>query len=331
VSSSLLRLRLAMIGAWIAVTVLGMLVIAGVLALLGAGIAVAWILGFVLSLYVVQWLLGPYLINAVYRVRPLGEGEEPWLHDAVSRIAERAGISRPRLMLAQVDVPNAFAYGSPLTGNMVAVTKGLLDRLPRDEVEAVLGHELGHLKHRDVYVMMMVGLLPAVVYYLGYTLYMSGIFGGGGGGRNGNGGLLLLVGLALIALSFLFNLFVFYVSRLREYYADSHSASVVPDGARKLQRALARILAASGRVPRREARSASALKMFLISDPDQSVSWHGDIDELVEALKEERPSLWEELFSTHPHPAKRLRFLDSLIAPSRGRENALGDSAPGRA
>ncbi len=309
--SGLLKLRLAMIGSLIAVTALGMLVLAAVLSLLGVGYGVVWILGFVLVLYAVQWLLGPYLINAVYRVRPLGEDEEPWLHQMVSEISRRAGISRPKLMLAQVDVPNAFAYGSPLTGNMVAVTKGLLDNLPREEVEAVLGHELGHLRHRDVYVMMMVGLLPAIIYYIGYTLYWSGIFGGMGG-RNNNNALALLIGVVLIAISFIFNLFVFYISRLREYYADSHSAMVVPGGARKLQRALARILAVSGRVPRRKSNGASALKMFLISDPSQSVRWSGDIDELVEELKAEKPSIWEELFSTHPHPAKRLRFLDEL-------------------
>lgn len=310
-SMSLLKLRLAMVGAWVAVTALGALVLAVVLSLLGVGYGVVWILGFVLALYILQWLLGPYLINAVYKVRPLGEGEEPWLHEVVSRIAERAGISTPKLMLAQVDVPNAFAYGSPATGNMVAVTKGLLDNLPHDEVEAVLGHELGHLKHRDVYLMMMVGLLPAIIYYLGYTLYWSGLFGGMGG-RGNNNGLALLIGVVLIALSFIFNLFVFYISRLREYYADSHSAAIVPGGAKKLQRALARIMAVSGRVPKRKSKDASALKMFMISDPEQSVKWHGDIDELVEAIKQEKPHLWEELFSTHPHPAKRLRFLDTL-------------------
>ena len=308
---SLLKLRLAMVGAWVAVTALGALVLAVVLSLLGVGYGVVWILGFVLALYIAQWLLGPYLINAVYKVRPLGEGEEPWLHETVSRIAERAGISTPKLMLAQVDVPNAFAYGSPATGNMVAVTRGLLDNLPHDEVEAVLGHELGHLKHRDVYLMLMVGLLPAIIYYLGYTLYWSGLFGGMGG-RGNNNGLALLIGVVLIALSFIFNLFVFYISRLREYYADSHSAAVVPGGAKKLQRALARIMAVSGRVPKRKSRGASALKMFMISDPGQSVKWQGDIDELVEAIKQEKPRLWEELFSTHPHPAKRLRFLDML-------------------
>ena len=314
--ASLLKLRLAMIGAWIAVTALGALVLAAVLSLLGIGYGVVWILGFVLALYVVQWLFGPYLINAVYRVRPLGEDEDPWLHESVARIAQRAGISKPKLMLAQVDVPNAFAYGSPLTGNMVAVTQGLLDNLPRDEVEAVLGHELGHLKHRDVYVMMMVGLLPAIIYYLGYTLYWSGLFGGMGD-RGNNNALALLIGLVLIAVSFIFNLFVFYISRLREYYADSHSAAVVPDGARKLQRALARILAVSGRVPKRSSKGASALKMFLISDPGQSVRWHGDIGELGGARKREKPPLGEEISSPPPPPAKRLRFLDALAEASR--------------
>ena len=309
---SLLKLRLAMIGTWAAITGLASLLLVALVTALGWGLNIFGILFMVVLFHVIQWLLGPYMINAIYRVRPLRRDEEPWLHRAIDELSRISGIRRPKLMVAEVEIPNAFAYGSPLTGNMVAVTRGLLNSLKRDEVEAVIGHELGHLKHRDVLVMMSISIIPALLYYLGYMLYLSGLFGGGSH-RQGGVASAAAIGVGLMALSFIFNLFVYYMSRLREYYADSHAALTVKDGARKLQRALARIMVASGRIPRAYASNTTAFKMFLISDPETRVRWYGSIDELVEEIKKERPSLFEELFSTHPHPAKRLRYLDKFI------------------
>ena len=311
---SLLKLRLSMIGVWAAVTASASLVLIIVLSLLGIPFfGIYGILGFVVGFHIFQWMIGPYIINAVYRVREIKPGEYPWLHEIVERLARRSGLEKPpKLMLADIEIPNAFAYGSPLTGNMVAVTRGLLTNLDREEVEAVLGHELGHLRHRDVIVMMMISIIPAILYYLGYTLYMSGWFGGYSRDERGNAGLILLIGIGLIILSFVFNLFVFYMSRLREYYADAHSAKVAKNGARNLQRALVKIMLASGRLRRRIKGKYDQLKMFFISDPAMGIRGYGRIDELVEEIKREKPSIWEELFSTHPHPAKRLRFLDQL-------------------
>ena len=116
----------------------------------------------------------------------------------VADLSKKSGISTPQLMLAQIPLPNAFAYGSPLSGSRVAVTQGLLDNLNNGEVEAVLGHELGHLKHRDVQVMMVVSFLPALFYYIGYHLMLSGIFGGGDS-KKGGGGNNALLGLAFMA------------------------------------------------------------------------------------------------------------------------------------
>ena len=105
--------------------------------------------------------------------------EKPELHQIVSDLSRKSGIATPKLMLAKIPLPNAFAYGSPLSGNRVAVTQGLLDSLDSGEVEAVLGHELGHIKHRDVQVMMVASFLPALFYYIGYSMMLSGMFGGG--------------------------------------------------------------------------------------------------------------------------------------------------------
>jgi len=312
---SLLKLRLSMIGVWAVVTGLATLVLMAVLLYFGMPLyGIYGILGLVIAFHFFQWLIGPYVINAIYRVRPLTRSEYPWLHEAVAKIAARSGIKPPRLMLADIDIPNAFAYGSPLTGNMVAVTRGLLRTLDREEIEAVIGHEIGHLKHKDVILMMMISLIPAIIYYIGYSMYLSGWFGGYDEREQGNAGFAILIGMALIILSYLFNLFIFYMSRLREYYADAHSATTVENGARSLQRGLVKIMVASGRIPKARRKNFNQLKMFFISDPEMAVRGYGNIDELIEAIKNEKPSIFLELFSTHPHPAKRLRFLDQFVA-----------------
>jgi heat shock protein HtpX len=192
---------------------------------------------------------------------------------------------------------------------MVAVTRRLVESLPREEVEAVIGHELGHIKHRDVAFMMAISIIPAIIYYLGYTLLVSGAFGG----RREGGAYAFLIGIALMAFSFIFNIFVFYMSRLREYYADYFSAKTVPNGARNLQRALVRIMMLAGRLRKEEVAHVEQFKAFFIADPDVKLQAFGDIDRVVEEVKSRKPSTVAELFSTHPDPAKRLRALDNYV------------------
>lgn len=259
---SLWRLRLGMLGTFAAITALTSLILTAVASYAGiAPLGLSGILGFVLVFHVGQWLIGPYLIGAVYRTKPIDpSGEYGWIHATIERMTTASALRRkPKLMLARIGIPNAFAYGSPLTGPMVAVTQGLVSSLPREEVEAVIAHEFGHLKHRDVLIMMMVSIFPALVYYLGYMLYMSGWFGGmNQRGQGGNSGFALLIGIALIAFSFILNIFVFYVSRLREYYADGHAARMSSNGAKNLQRALVRIMQAGGRLRRAEAATRAS-------------------------------------------------------------------------
>lgn len=317
---SLWKLRLSMIGTFAAITAIASLILMAVLTWLNLSFyGLYGILGIVLFFHVFQWLIGPYIIDAVYHVRPLEPHEHSELHEIVEEIAKKSGLKNmPKLMIAEIEIPNAFAYGSPLTGNRVAVTRGLLNTLPLDEIKAVLAHEIGHLKHRDVMFMLMISIIPALVYYLGYMLYLSGWFGGARRDERGGGISLFLVGMLLIVISYLLNLFVFYMSRLREYYADSHAAFTIPNGAKNLQRALTRIMYVTGRMSRyikEEGKTFSQFKMFFIADPDKplEIRYVSNIDRLVEMIKKEEPSLLEELFSTHPHPAKRLRYLDKFI------------------
>jgi heat shock protein HtpX len=275
----------------------------------------------VVAFNILQWLISPYIIDALYRTRELPENENPKLHEVVEELSKKSGIKKPRLMLAQIPIPNAFAYGSPIAGNRVAVTDGILKTLNSGEVEAVIGHELGHLKHRDVQVMMFVSLLPAVFTYIGYSLMLSGAYGRQK--DQGSGGAL--IGIAFMAFSWVLNMFILYLSRLREYYADRHSVSVVDGGSQKLSTGLAKIVQATKNMRRskKEKQSLNAFKALFITDPDHAVadsaaisaiSASGD-QKLVQEILSKKLTTADriiEIFSTHPNIVKRLKTLKEL-------------------
>jgi heat shock protein HtpX len=256
----------------------------------------------------------------MYRVKEMGPSEYPRLKSIVSNICQKTGISTPKLMLAQIPIPNAFAYGSPITGKRVAVTTGLLDNLEEEEVEAVLGHELGHLKHRDVQVMMFASFLPAIFYYIGFSLMMSSSYGTS---RNRQGGSAVAVGAVAMAMYWILTLFVLGLSRLREYYADQHAVQYVPDGSRKLSEGLAKIVTYSKRqAVQRQTRGINSFRTLFISDPGTAQNDYNLItqsrrisdSQLVQEVLSRRISTMDritEILSTHPNIVKRLRALQS--------------------
>ena len=273
---------------------------------------------------IVMWLVSPYLIGAMYRVRAMSATEQPKLHEVVADLSKKCNISTPRLMLAQIPLPNAFAYGSPIAGTRIAVTSGLLTTLNDGEVAAVIGHELGHLRHRDVQIMMFVSLLPAVAYYIGFSLMLSGMFGG----NQKNQGSGAVLGIVFMAFSWIMNLFILNLSRLREYYADRNSASIVDGGSQKLSTGLAKIVNASknmGRMgrTRQQTRNLHAFKALFITDPDRadadsaelSAMSVADSQKLVQEILSKKLTTADrilEVFSTHPNIVKRLRALQEL-------------------
>ena len=279
----------------------------------------------VASFNIIQWLFAPHLINALYKVREVKPSDSPKLHAMVERLSRKSGIKMPKLGVANIPIPNAFAYGSPIAGTRVAVTTGLLETLEEEEVEAVLGHELGHLKHRDVQIMMLVSFLPSLVYIIGSSLLYSAYYRGGR--RDGGGGATILIGMASMAVYWVLLLFTLGLSRLREYYADRHSASVVDDGPRKLSEGLAKIVSKTGRMRisrRREASTFNSFKTLFISDPDKAERDAAEIAEyssnlsdhvLVEHLLKRKVTTTDrimELLSTHPNITKRLSALQVL-------------------
>jgi len=260
---------------------------------------------FVVFMNLITYFASPFMINASYGARP-----DPRLQQIVDEVAARLGAPFKLKAVVVDGPPNAFAYGNFLTGRYVAVTSGMLSLTDRRELEAVIGHEIGHHLHRDNALMLLFGVLPSIVYYLGVTAVHLGL-----SSSNNRGGspALLAVGVAAVLVSFLIQLLVLAFSRLREYYADTAGAKAA--GKESMQFALAKIhkfyfSAPEARVAVQESKFRALFIYALVNavaNPFVTVT-RSD----VEAIKRAGYSPFEEVFSTHPPIPKRLRFLDEL-------------------
>lgn len=282
----------------------------------GYQLPLRFMLGFFLVLNMISYIMAPWLINIGYNARP-----DPELQRIVDRVAAKSGIKPPKAVIVD-GPPNAFAYGNILTGRYVAVTRTLYEMLPEDELEAVIGHEIGHHKHRDMVIILLLGLIPSLLYYLGVTMIRLGLLGGLGSrerDERGGGIYLAALGLVGVVLSFIMQVAVLAFSRLREYYADAHGARIA--GIKPMQRALTRIHLYYTSTPSRVEVEKSSLRSLFIYALTEAVAspfyrgiWrgYGDIDVVIERIKRSEVDPVQEVLSSHPPIPKRLRFLDQL-------------------
>lgn len=311
------KLRAAMLGTLALIIGFSTLLITVILTITGA-FSITSLLAFVVTINLAQWLIAPYIIEGIYRVKEADPERYRELHSVLERLSSKAGIRKPKLMIAETPVPNAFAYGSPLSGPRVAVTRGLLNSLNLEEIEAVLGHELGHLKHRDVQLMMFASVLPSLFYILSRYFLLTGY-------EEERRGDVVAISLISLVAYYVLSLFTLYLSRLREYYADLFSAQLAPnlgEGSRRLMNALAKIVTSTSKLKASGMKlGVMGFKELLIADPDSAEaealalsSIHG-IDESVRRLLNRKLTLADrliELFSTHPNIVKRLKALEEL-------------------
>jgi heat shock protein HtpX len=168
--------------------------------------------------------------------------------------------------------------------------------------------------------MMVVSFLPALFYYIGFSLMLSGAYRG----RRDESGGNALIGIGFMAFSWVMNLFILYLSRLREYYADRHSVSVVENGSQKLSLGLAKIVHATRRTVKsqKETQNLNAFKALFIADPDRAntdsvtlASMDASSQNLVQEILSKETTMMDkivEVLSTHPNIVKRLRALQKL-------------------
>lgn len=271
--------------------------------------SIPFTIGFILIMNLFTYIISPFVINLSYGAKP-----DPDLQAVVDSVAARLGLGRVKAVLVD-GPPNAFSYGNILTGRHVAITRSLYEMLNREELEAVVGHELGHHIHRDNLVMLFFGMFPAVVYYLGYSLLWQGVLGGRGE-RGGNGGAVpLLIGVALVAISFIEQLLVLAFSRMREYYADYVGARAA--GRWAMQKALAKLHlfyeSWQGRGAKESVNNSKIKALFIYAFTAAYANPIYDVTpDAVERIKRLEVGGLQEILSDHPPTPKRLRFLDTV-------------------
>ena len=175
-------------------------------------------LAFGLVLNGVSYFFSDKIVLASYGAKPVTQAEAPELHAIVANLAQRAGLPMPRIAIIPEDTPNAFATGRNPEHAVVAVTEGIMRVLSRPELEAVIGHELGHVKHRDILIGSLAAVLAQAIMFLSrMAMWVSP--------RDEEGRSNPLAGIAIMILgpiaAFMLQM---AVSRSREYLADEYSA-----------------------------------------------------------------------------------------------------------
>jgi heat shock protein HtpX len=229
--------------------------------------------------------------------------QAPQLHGVIDRLCALADMKKPRVAIADTDVPNAFATGRSPNSAVVCATTGLMRRLDESELEAVLAHELSHVAHRDVAVMTIASFLGVVAGLVTRIMLWSGMMGGFGGGRGNNSGgndnaavvemIVLVVSVVVYAISFLLTR---ALSRYRELAAD-RSGALLTGQPSALASALVKVTGEMSRIPTRDLRAAESFNAFYFTP----------------ALATKGVSL-STLFSTHPSLDQRLAQLASIEA-----------------
>ncbi|MGB9791340.1 MAG: zinc metalloprotease HtpX [Thermacetogeniaceae bacterium] len=253
---------------------------------------IAFIVGIML---IIQYYFSDHLVLLSTGAREVTPQEAPELHAMVERLAALANVPKPRVAIVPTPLPNAFATGRSPSHAVVAVTTGLLERLERHEVEAVLAHELSHIINRDVAVMTLASFFATVASFIVQNFFFFGGFYSDDREERGSGFLVYLVSLVVWIISFFL---IQALSRYREFAADRGSAFLT-GAPSHLITALLKISGAMQRIPTRDLRQAEALNAFFI----------------IPALKGEDLA---ELFSTHPSLERRIAYLREIERQMRG-------------
>ena len=255
--------------------------------LLSMGINQIWVILFMGGFMFLQYFFSDKMILSSMGAKPVSESEEPRIHDMVRRLCQNANLPMPKIAVVKTAMPNAFATGRNQKHAVVAVTTGLLSRLNDSEVEAVLAHELTHIKNRDMMVMTIATFLSSLAQMLVQWLPFMG-----GGNRDRDSGsnvaLLLVVSLVVWIVSFIL---IRTLSRYREFAADRGAAMITGQPSHLIS-ALTKI--SGSRVPTEDLRRVEGPVSALFITPALSGS-----------------SL-SKLFSTHPTLKARIDALQRI-------------------
>ncbi|MFH1129049.1 MAG: zinc metalloprotease HtpX [Candidatus Omnitrophota bacterium] len=267
----------------------------------------------------IQYMIGPKIVEWTMRVKYVKKQDYPGLFQMVDSLAMRANIPVPRIGVAQIQLPNAFAFGRSIKDGRVCVTEGILKLLNEDELRAVLGHELSHLKNRDVLTITLLSVIPMIMYRIAWQFLFYGRR------REERGSNTVLIGMAAFLFYFITNLLVLYASRIREYFADKGSLEL-GNKPSSLASSLYKLVYGAARTNAESLKEVEGLKAFFVNDPSRALNELKELSQLdldksgtidageLDILRNKKVQLgfgdrMLELLSTHPNMLKRIKKL----------------------
>ena len=285
---------------------------------LGVRSYMIWLFASLVIVFLQYWF-GPSLVKRSMNVRPLSEAEAPHIHQMVEELANEAGIKKPEIGLSEVNIPNAFAYGRSSRSGHIAITRPILGLLDRDELRAVIGHEMGHIKHNDMIVTSAVSVIPMIFYYIALSFMFSG---------DRDNGATIIIGIVGYLFYLIGQLLVLFISRTREYYADEASVEFGNRPA-ALVSALYKLSYGAARCDNDTISDLNTNRAFFVNDINNAQNDINDFrqidfdgngkitdDELRRLansdVKISKKNGLMELLSTHPDSLKRVKRLAEL-------------------
>ena len=270
---------------------LGLLYVAFAAVLFSAGAGVGVMVVVIGALTLSQLFLSDKLALKSMGAKEVTPEEAPGLHAMIERLCIQADLPKPKIAVADMDVPNAFAMGRSQKNATVCATTGIMRTLSPAELEGVMAHELAHVKNRDVLIMTVASFFASIASMI---MQFAFFFGGGmGGDDDGDGGAPFLVILAASFAVYIISFFLMLaLSRYREFAAD-RGAALVTGRPSALSSALMKIAGAMEKVPTKDLREAERMNAFFIVP----TSVKGAI---------------QTIFSTHPPMEKRIERLQRL-------------------
>ena len=242
--------------------------------------------------FVAYWFCDKIVLS-MYGAHELKESEAQNIHAMVERLARNAGIPKPKIFLAPINQPNAFATGRDPKHSVICFTHGILLALDKEELEGVTAHELGHIKNRDILITSIVATFAGALALIARFGYYFGFLFSGRDKNNFTGSLLGFL-FFVIVTPVIAVMLQLAVSRSREYLADSTGAQIAGSG-QGLARALGKLEQYSAKIPMQADASGRATAHLFIVNPFEKGFFTG-------------------IFSTHPPIQKRVEKLKALVA-----------------
>jgi heat shock protein HtpX len=233
------------------------------------------------------------MINAATDSKPLSRNENKRVYNLVENLCIATGMSTPKINIIDDDSLNAFASGINPKSFSISLSKGIIEKLNDEELEAVIAHELTHIRNRDVRLLIISIIFVGIFAFISQAIFRGVQFGSLGKGKK-NGGAGIFIALALALVGFLIaTLFRFALSRKREYLADAGSAELT-----HRPMALASALRKISEDPTIEAVKRKDIAQLFIENPQ---------------VNEKKSSFsLDSLFSTHPPISKRIQLLEQF-------------------